>query len=98
MPIADKDKTPLERMADKYIRGEYSVIVPAVRFSQLNPEQQLAYMLEQLIVVNKEKLALMESILFFAKECTEWRKTPEGVAWMAKQEKKRAEAEQAKGG
>lgn len=84
-------KTPLELMAQKVIDGRY--VVGAARFSQLNPEQQLAYMLEQLIVLNKEKLSLLEAVNFFAKECIEWRKTPEGIAWTEKQASLRAAKE-----
>lgn len=96
MSIADKDKTPLERMADKLVRGEYSVIVPAVRFSQLNPEQQLAHVLEQLVEHQKGHLALLNTLLPLSAACVEWRKTTEGQAWVAKKAKERAEQEERK--
>lgn len=91
MSIADQGKTPLELMAQKVVDGRF--VIGAARFSQLNPEQQLAYMLEQLIVLNKQKLSLMESVNLFAKECIEWRKTPEGIAWTEKQARLRAAKE-----
>ena len=94
MSIADKEKTPLELLADQRIDGRFAL--HAVRFSQLNPEQQLAYMMEQLIVLGKQKLQLLEAVNLAAKECIEWRKTPEGQAWVAKQKAKRDAAEAAK--
>ena len=94
MSIADKEKTPLELLADQVAHSRFAI--KAVRFSQLNPEQQLAVSMEQLIVAGKEKLALMEVVLMLSKECIEWRKTPEGQAWMEKQAAKRAAAEAAK--
>ena len=90
------DKTPLEVLADKFVDGRFAM--KAVRFSMLNPEQQLAYMMEQLIVLGKQKLQLLEAVNLAAKECVEWRKTPEGQAWTAKQAAKRAAAEQVKDG
>lgn len=89
MSIADKGKTVLELAADYTLDGRF--FVRAVRFSQLNPEQQLAYMMEQLIVLAKQKLQLLEAVNIAAKEYVEWRKTPEGQAWMAKMAAKRAE-------
>jgi hypothetical protein len=94
MSIADKEKTPLELLAQMSLDGRLAL--RAVRFSQLNPEQQLAYLMEQLIVLGKQKLQLLEAVNLAAKECVEWRKTPEGMAWVAKQAAKRAAAEAAK--
>jgi hypothetical protein len=94
MSISDQGKTPLERAADRALNGGF--ILPAVRWSQLNPEQQLAYVLEQLVQHQKGHLALLQSILPLSQACVEWRKTPEGQAWMQKQAAKRAAAEAAK--
>jgi len=47
--------------------------------------------LEQLVTMGKEKLALMEICTGLAKECIEWKKTPEGQAWTEKKAKERAE-------
>ena len=41
------------------------------------------------------KLALLEAVNLAAKECIEWRKTPEGQAWMEKQKAKRVSVEAA---
>lgn len=90
-PAPAHKPTPLEVMADQRIRSEFAI--RAVRFSQLNPEQQLAYMLEQVVEVTKGKLALMQALLPLSEACVAWRKTPEGVAWMEKMAAKRAAAE-----
>lgn len=93
MSIADQGKTPLELLADKVVNNGFAV--RAVRFSQLNPEQQLAVMLEELVEHQKGHLALLNAILPLSQACVEWRKTPEGQAWAAKQAAKRAVAEAA---
>lgn len=68
-----------------------------LRFSSLNPEQQLAFVLELLVTEGKTKLALMEIAKTFAERCTEWKKTPEGQAWDEEKAKKRAENSAQKG-
>lgn len=94
MSIAEHGKTPLERAADQALDGR--LFLKAVRWSQLNPEQQLAYMMEELIVIGKAKLAMMQMILPIGQACVEWRKTEEGQAWTAKQAAKRAAQEERK--
>ena len=78
----------VEAMAKKHIDGHMAMQI--LRFTELNPEQKLACVLEQLIVAGKAKLELLEICNGLAKECIEWRKTPEGVAWAEKQAEKRA--------
>lgn len=88
------EKTPLELLADQVAHSRFAI--KAVRFSQLNPEQQLAVVLEQLVEHQKGHLALVNTILPLSAACVEWRKTDEGKAWMVKQAAKRADAEAVK--
>lgn len=77
--------TPL----DKYIKSGHAY--KALAFTQLNPEQQLAYAMTVLLEQKKETLELMKAVHLLAQECVEWRKTPEGQAWNAAQAAKRKE-------
>lgn len=74
-----KDQTPLEKLADRRI--DPLLAAKAVRFSHLNPEQKLAYVLALMVEQKKETLQLLAACNTLAKECVEWRKTPEGQAW-----------------
>lgn len=85
----------LETLAKARIDGRTGYQI--VYFQDLNPEQKLAYVLEQLVELNKGKLALMETTRLLAQECVEWKKTPEGQAWNEKMRVKRAEKEKADG-
>ena len=80
--------TPLENMADQVMQSRFAI--RAVLFSALNPEQQLAYMLERLVEHEKGHLALLNAMLPLTQSCVEWRKTKEGLAWAKQQEQKRA--------
>jgi len=84
MPTTDQK---LNALAHGHIDGRMAYKI--MYYSELNPEQKLAYLMEQLIVVGKEKLALMEVVLLQAKEVVVWKDTPEGVAWREEKAKKR---------
>lgn len=81
----------LQNLADRVLHS--NLLVQTARFSHLNSEQKLAYLLAQLVEQKKETLALMEVVNIAAKECVEWKKTDEGKAWdeemKVKREKKR---------
>jgi hypothetical protein len=94
MSISESNKTPLEILAVQVVDGRFAV--RAMRFSQLNPEQQLAVALQQLAEHQKGRFALLDLILAFPHAYVEWRKTPEGQAWAQEQAAKRAADEAAK--
>ena len=79
----------LEALARGHIDGRTAFKV--MYYSELNPEQKLAYVLEMLVEHKKGTLALMQTLLLLAEETKVWKDTPEGVAWREAQAKKRAD-------
>lgn len=84
MNVEDK----LQEMSKRHIDGRMAHQI--VRFSELNPEQKLAYMLEVLVTHSKATLSLYGVSMALAESCKVWKDTPEGKAWQEKQKAKRA--------
>lgn len=79
MNLSGTSKDPVEVLARAHVDGRMGYKI--VYFTQLNPEQQFAYVLEKLVEHQKGTIALLEMSNILAQRTVEWRKTPEGQAW-----------------
>lgn len=77
----------LEELAKKHIDGRLAM--KALQYTQLNPEQKLACVLEMVLQAGKTKLLMMEVCKHLAEETIAWKKTPEGMAWQQKKDDER---------
>ena len=85
----EQTQTRLERLRLRSVDGLGASLV--LKVGHLNPEQQLALVMKQLLVHQQSTLLLVEVVNMQAAECVTWRKTPEGLAWAEKKSVERAQ-------